>query len=725
MKENSKKFTNVKKLLVIFSLIICLTVSCKGKEENNNTPTPTADLQAQENNHTSTEKAETGKTGSEEVQNTEDIEEEHVNNGLHASPWINSDLKENLTESMELSPKEDFHLYVNYEWLKDAEIPAGYRKWSFKNGVYKTVKEKEKALISDENMVGHDYELIKDYYNTILNWDERNETGLTPMTQLIDEIQAIQSLEELTEFICDKDKGSCFSRFITVDVRPALSDSSKYIVNISPKSHVGPEGEISMTPGRQQTSEKKYVSELMKIAGYDRVEAAQMYDAAVSGIEPYFYYDMKLRETSNGFNTNEENTVIMSSDEIKSLTKEFPLMRVLDYYGVGDVEEYEVCKPGIIQNLDSIYLEGNLAYLKRYLIVTCVMKMGPHLNQDADKLLDDYYESLYGISEVTSDEDNALGEVVSYLGTPFYKAYLQKYDATETKVRITKLVEQIIDEYRLMLSEEDWLSETTKKSAIEKLDNLKINVICPEVWDDYSGLDLKGLSFLDARQKIIDYEWQLALAKVGGTCSREEWRNIELTTNASYEPLYNSININYGIVDGELYYDGISDEELYAGLGTIIGHEISHAFDSRGALYDKNGDYVNWWTEEDYKSFEEKTDKLIKYLSNISVWYNGYVNGKLVCGEAIADIAGMKVILKMTEKISDFNYEEFFTAYAKSWRSITTEEYEQYLFAADTHLLDYLRTNTVVQQFEKFFETFGVKEGDTMYLSPKKRINIW
>ena len=126
-------------------------------------------------------------------------------------------------------------------------------------------------------------------------------------------------------------------------------------MNISPKSHVGPEGEASMTPGRQQTSEKKYVSELMKIAGYDRVEAAQMYDAIVSGIEPYFYYDMQLRETSNGFNTNEENTVIMSNEEIKNLTKEFPLMRVLDYYGVGDVEEYEVCKPGIIQNLDSIF----------------------------------------------------------------------------------------------------------------------------------------------------------------------------------------------------------------------------------------------------------------------------------------------------------------------------------------------------------------------------------
>lgn len=732
MKENSKKFTNVKKLLVIFSLIICLTVSCKGKEENNNTPTPTADLQSQEkieessgtpvpeNNDTSTE---AGKTGSEE-QNTENIEEEHVNNGLHASPWINSDLKENLTENMELSPKEDFHLYVNYEWLKDVEIPAGYRLWSFTSEVNKTVEDKEKALITDENMEGHDVELIRDYYNAILDWDERNKTGLTPMIQLIDEIQAIQSLEELTKFICDKDIGNCFSRFINVNIEPAVSDSSRYIVAIRINNHIGPEGETSKPSGRQQTSEKKFVSELMKLAGYDRAEAAQMYDAVVSRIEPFFYYE-QIREVKRGLSPYEGNVVIMSSDEIKSLTKEFPLMRVLDYYGVADAEQYEVFNTDIIKNLDRIYTESDLAYLKRYLIVTCVMKMGPNLNQDADKLFDDYYKSLYGISEVASDEDFALRTVVISLGTPFYKAYLQKYHATKTKERVKKLIKQIIDEYRLMLSEEDWLSESTKKYAIEKLDSINIGAVYPPVWDDFSDLDIKGLSYLDAIQKINDYKWQVALAKIGRTCSHTEWRNLYLTTNAFYDPLYNSIIINYGIVDGDFYYDGISDEELYAGLGTIIGHEISHAFDTSGALFDKNGDYVNWWTEEDYSTFEQKTDELIKYLSNITVWLNGNVNGKMVCGETIADIAGMKVILKMAEKIPDFNYEEFFTAYAKRWRSIRSEESEQYYFATDTHLLDYLRTNIVVQQFEEFYETYDVKKGDTMYLSPKKRINIW
>jgi len=736
MKENSKKFTNVKKLLVIFSLIICFTVSCKGKEENNNTPTPTADLQSQEkieessgtpvpdNNDTSQEIKEISEQELEEDQDTEDVEEEPVNKDLHAEPWINSDLKENLTKKMELSPKEDFHLYVNYDWLKNAEIPAGYRKWTFMGEVSKIVEDKEKALIADENMEGHDVELIRDYYNAILDWDERNESGLTPMIQLIDEIQAIQSLEELTNFMCDKDKGFWFSRFINVDIGPAMSDSSQYIVNISIKSHMSPEGETSKLSGRQQTSEKKYVSELMKLAGYDRSEAAQMYDAVVSRIEPSFYFEQS-RDVKRGLSPYEGNVVIMSSDEIQGLTKEFPLMRVLDYYGVADAEQYEVFDPEVIQNLDRIYMESNLAYLKKYLIVTCVMKMGPNLNKDAYELFNDYKKSLYGMSEVASDEDFALSTVVISLGTPFYKSYLQKYHATKTKERVKKLIKQIIDEYRLMLSEEDWLSESTKKYAIEKLDNINIGAVYPPVWDDFSGLDIKGLSYLDAIQKISDYKWQIALAKIGRTCSHTEWRDLYLTTNAFYDPLYNSIKINYGIVDGDFYYDGISDEELYAGLGTIIGHEISHAFDTSGELFDKNGDYVNWWTEEDYSTFEQKTGELIKYLSNITVWLNGNVNGKMVCGETIADIAGMKVILKMAEKIPDFKYEEFFTTYAKSWRGIKSEESEQYYFATDTHLLDYLRTNIVVQQFEEFYETYDVKKGDTMYLSPKKRINIW
>ena len=736
MTEKRKAFGKVSLLLVILSLIICFTVSCKGKEENNNTPTPTADIQLQEkveepsatpvpdNNDTPQEITEISKQEPEEDQNTEDVEEEPVNKDLYAEPWINSDLKENLTKNMELSPKEDFHLYVNYDWLKNAEIPAGYRKWTFMGEVSKIVEDKEKALIADENMEGHDVELIRDYYNAILDWDERNESGLTPMIQLIDEIQAIQSIEELTNFMCDKDKGFWFSRFINVDIGPAMSDSSQYIVNISIKSHMSPEGETSKLSGRQQTSEKKYVSELMKLAGYDRSEAAQMYDAVVSRIEPSFYYEQS-RDVKRGLSPYEGNVVIMSSDEIQGLTKEFPLMRVLDYYGVVDAEQYEVFDPEVIQNLDRIYMESNLAYLKKYLIVTCVMKMGPNLNKDAYELFNDYKKSLYGMSEVASDEDFALSTVVISLGTPFYKSYLQKYHATKTKERVKKLIKQIIDEYRLMLSEEDWLSESTKKYAIEKLDNINIGAVYPPVWDDFSGLDIKGLSYLDAIQKISDYKWQIALAKIGRTCSHTEWRDLYLTTNAFYDPLYNSIKINYGIVDGDFYYDGISDEELYAGLGTIIGHEISHAFDTSGALFDKNGDYVNWWTEEDYETFEQKTDELIKYLSSITVWLNGYVNGKMVCGETIADIAGMKVILRMAEKLPDFNYEEFFTAYAKSWRSIMSEESEQYYFATDTHLLDYLRTNIVVQQFEEFYETYDVKKGDTMYLSPKKRINIW
>ena len=737
MKENSKKFKNIKKMLVIFSLIICFTVSCKGKEENNNTPNPTVDLQLQENigdssvtpvsdnNDTSPEKTEISKQEPEEDQNTEDVKEESVNKDLYAEPWINSDLKENFTKNMKLSPKEDFHLYANYEWLKNAEIPAGYSGWNFFDEVYKCVIEKEIALITDENVDNHEVELVQDFYNAILDWDERNETGLTPMVQLIDEIRNIKSLDEFTEFICNKDKRN-FSRFVNVTVEPAISDSSKYIVAIRLNFHITLGGEqVISIQRRQEIAEKVFVSELMKLAGYDRIEAVQMYEAETYRVEPYFYQNIFYQEDSGSPKFYAENNIIMTNDEIKSLTKAFPLMGILEYYGVADAEEYQVFYPKAFDNLDNFYIENNLESLKKYLIVTCVMQMGPHLNQEANKLLNDYKESLYGTSEVASDEEYALESVVSYLNTPFYKAYLQKYDATEIKERITKLVEQIIDEYRLMLSEEDWLSETTKKSAIEKLDNLKINVICPETWDDFSNLNLKGLSYLEARRKIIDYQWQLMIAKIGETCRRDEWRNIKLTTNAYYDSLYNSININYGIVDGEFYYDGISDEELYAGLGTIIGHEISHAFDTTGALYDKNGDYVNWWTEEDYKSFEEKNDKLIKYLSNITVWLNGYVNGKRVCGEAIADIAGMKVILRMAEKIPNFNYEEFFTAYSKRQRCINSEEYEQYLFAMDTHLLQYLRTNTVVQQFEEFFETFDVKEGDTMYLSPKKRVSIW
>lgn len=175
---------------------------------------------------------------------------------------------------------------------------------------------------------------------------------------------------------------------------------------------------------------------------------------------------------------------------------------------------------------------------------------------------------------------------------------------------------------------------------------------------------------------------------------------------------------------GENYNQDMSTEELYAKMGFSIGHAISHAFDSLGAQFDKEGNMANWWTEEDLKLFKEKNEKIAEYYNKMSPWSGAYVDGSIVTSAAGTDMASMKCMLLMAEKIPDFDYDEFFRAFAEGNRQCATIEYQQTLLK-DEDLLKYLRVNTVLQQFDKFFETYDIKEGDGMYLAPEDRVIIW
>ena len=353
------------------------------------------------------------------------------------------------------------------------------------------------------------------------------------------------------------------------------------------------------------------------------------------------------------------------------------------------------------------------------------MNVCSQLDREACDAYSEYYNTIYGTEGDQCGEESLLLLVENMLSEPLTKMYLEKYDETQLKERITNLIKDVTDEYRKMLQEEDWLSDEMKEKAIEKLDNMIVNAIYPDEWKDYSCLDLNGLSYWDSIKAIKEFNRQENLALTNGTVNRTEWLGNTLEANAYYYHQYNSINILLGIMGGSLYYDGISDEELYAGIGTIIGHEISHAFDINGAQYDKDGKKVNWWTLTDQNMFQEKATRTWEYLNTIQVWEGANVDGSRVLGEAMADIAGMEVILRLAEQKENFDYDKFFRSYAGLWKEVDRYEYEYNKFAWDSHPLNYLRTNIVLQQFDKFYETYDIKEGDNMYLAPEDRVLVW
>ena len=323
------------------------------------------------------------------------------------------------------------------------------------------------------------------------------------------------------------------------------------------------------------------------------------------------------------------------------------------------------------------------------------------------------------------DEKIAFYMVRNTLYTPLDKAYLEKYDCSETKQRISDIIQELIVSYREMLNEETWLSEETRAKAIEKLDHIRINSVYPEKWTDYSSLNLDGLSYKECLDAIALFDLEKDKSHTNQKVDKDIWSFSILDTNAYYEPSDNSINILLGILSRPFYSEDMTKEELLGGIGSVIGHEISHAFDTAGSQYDKDGNMKDWWQPEDYKAFQKRADKLVAYYNGITVWEGQPVFGKNIQTEAIADMGGIKAVLNSVKGTKDFDYGAFFKAYASLWRGITSRKLEYIYLTQDSHPLMYLRTNVTLQQYDEFFNAFDIKEGDGMYLSPDDHINVW
>lgn len=644
------------------------------------------------------------------------------------NPWINSDLKENITENMELSPKDDFHLYANYDWLCQAEIMEGYSAaMSFVDMEAETM-EKARAALEDDTIEGHEAELCRHLYEAWLNWDERNALGVEPMMDTVRDIQSISTLEELTEFICDMDRNWGVTIFAGVGNTPGLDDASAYVV------YVGADGflledaaeytERTEYGDRYYEGRKKAVSGMLQRAGYTEEDGDALFDQVIE-------FEALLAEVSLSSadfmvpDVYDRINNVYTWEELEELCSSFPLTKLLEAAGYREGELFWMEEPDYFRRLDELYTEENLENMKAYMLANWVKSMATSLDQESFELSLECSGIISGAEGRTEDEEYAFDIVKSMLTEPLEQTYLKKYDASKKKEDITRLCENIITVYRDMLEEQEWMSEETKEKAVEKLDSIKIHAVYPEKWYDYSSLSLEGLSYVECQKAISGFDRERNVALTNQNVDRDQWNDNILECNAYYDPQYNSINILLGMLGQNFYGEDMIPEQLYGGIGCIIGHEISHAFDTTGAQFDKDGNLSNWWTEEDMAAFKERTEKLVSYYDTITVFEGQTVSGESVQGEAIADLAGMKCILTMAGEQEDFDYDVMFRQYASTWRTISTYEYEYEILTQDEHPNNYLRTNVTLQQFDEFYETYDVQPGDSMYLAPEDRILVW
>ena len=304
--------------------------------------------------------------------------------------------------------------------------------------------------------------------------------------------------------------------------------------------------------------------------------------------------------------------------------------------------------------------------------------------------------------------------------------YGLKYFGEDAKRDVIDMVKQIIDAYKERIANSDILCDETKAKAILKLNTMKIKMGYPDKIDDiYDKLEVNKKDSLYKNMlnihKVLLFD---SFERLNKPVDKTKWQMPGHMVNACYDPSCNDITFPAAILQAPFYSIKQTRSENLGGIGAVIGHEISHAFDNNGAQMDENGNINNWWTKEDYKKFEKKTKEMIKQFDGIVLPF-GEVNSKLIVSENIADNGGMAVTLHIMRKMDNPNYKEYFLNWAKIWCQKAKPEYQALLLKVDVHGPVILRTNMPPRNFEEWYTTFNVKKTDKMYIAPNKRLSIW
>ncbi len=642
-------------------------------------------------------------------------------------PWVDSNAKSNVTANTPASPGEDYSIYANKQWILTSEIkPDKVEKGAF-DDAEEVMNQKLHGLLQDSSLTGHNAELVQALYHKYLDWDARNKLGVQPLKQEMAAIQNVKTLGELSKLLSSRE-GLLYPNYIISYVMPQWEDTSVYGVGIQDgfDTLLGFTTEFTVRTdvGRRRNEANQLAfGKMMERLGYTQKDAVAMYKDALeleAELAEYVYTsEDKLSQNFIAMNRNP-----MTPAQVEALVPNYPLHAYFVTRRMDKAKVINVEHPAYLRGFNQLYTQRNLNRFKNDMLVRLVLSRLQSLDRAADDVGWEFNKMNFGFGR-PSDERLALREVKRDLLEPLEQVYLASYASPQMKADITNLCKKIISYYRTMLQEETWLSDATRQMALRKLDHMVIHAAYPNKFYDYGSLDISQDSFWEAQRKCKLFALERAFDRVDTKVDPDDWNQNILQCNASYYPLDNSINIMVGILNPPFYVPGMADEELYGGIGAVIGHEITHAFDTNGAQFDEKGNLRNWWTKVDYEKFQDRAKRVREYYDNIVPFDGIHLNGAFIQTEAIADMTGLKAMLSILAQKPNADYDRFFRAYAKIWVYLATPQAIKYILYHDVHPLSYLRINVTLQQFDEFYRTYHVKKGDTMYLDPEDRILVW
>lgn len=634
--------------------------------------------------------------------------------------------------------QDDFYEAINKDWLIHAKIKPGHSSESTLSEISEQVTKDIQAIFKAclEKQEGHPARSIEkkmvSLYNNVLNKEERNKQGIEPVRKYLDRIQAINTIKDLTDSLGEEEM-SAFNRLIGFDVTPDMKNSKKHVLEISSSRLSLGDADEYTRPTKESALKKEatimYYKKLLRLSGYNE----ETIEKKISNI---FEWEEMLAPSLIGNHEAATHTDLYESiynvytlAEIEEVATHIDFRKLMKDRGYDKANKIIVQEPKWLEKLDALYVPENLERLKDYLEIGVLDRSSCYVSEAFKEANKDYKKDVYGIVGDIPEEEEAFNLVNSVFSDELGRFYVDKHFTKKEKRDVEKLAKEIIKKYKVRISQLDWMSELTKKHAIEKLDTMTIKIGYPKKWEDTKQLSIKayeeGGSLIDNIMCIHSFNHKEELKKMNKTVDKAAFAMPAQTVNACYVPTNNDITFPAGILQMPLYDITQSKEANLGAIGAVIGHEVTHAFDNNGARFDKDGNLKDWWTKEDYTRFEEKTKKVRAFYSQIEVRPGAKVNGDLTVGENIADIGAIACMLDILRDMPNADYKAFFEAWAVTWRSIEAPKYQMEALKTDVHSPHKVRVNAVLQQFEEFYQTYDITEKDGMYIAPEKRLKIW
>ena len=626
--------------------------------------------------------------------------------------------------------QDDLYEAVNGEWLEKAEIPSDRPT---AGGFSELDQNVEKILMNDfkefaEGKKITDIKEMKDaisIYKKVLDLKRRNQDGIDPAYPYLDFINDIKDINDLNDKLNDLCINSIPLPF-ECGVEPDMNDATKYSFVVLGPSIILPDTsyyEANNQAGKQLLEIWKNMASIALAKTNLSKDNQELYLADTIKFDSLIAQKVKSQLEWADYVKNYNP---FKTEEVFNYLKPLDFNKFLKGFYQELPKEIIVYDPKAIKEFNFYFNEDNLNLYKHWCYVKTLLKCSSFLSEELYENSTTFRRALTGVEKNPVIDKQAYQLASSLYSEPIGVYYGRTYFGEEAKKDIISLVKKIIEMYKIRVNENEFLEAKTKEKAILKLNTMEIKMGYPDkVNKVFSLLNVKDddsllKSIITIRKALIVDN----INKLFKPVDRTEWAMPGHMVNACYNPSSNDITFPAAILQKPFYSINQSVSENLGGIGAVIGHEISHAFDNNGAQFDENGNLANWWTENDYNNFKKLTQKMIEQFDGIE-YHGGKVNGELVVSENIADNGGIAVTLAVMHTIEGADFKEYFKNWAKVWCMKAKEEYIQFLLVNDVHSPTKLRANIPPRNFKEWYEAFDVKKTDQMYLDEEKRIIIW